>query len=306
VGADEAAAALSLAAAAAAADGVSPLSEQIRLHLRFGGDPAARNLFLWHGSELAGFAHLDPPGPAGGSSGELVVHPAHRRQGHGRELAGAVVAQAAPLPVRIWAHGDLPAAAGLAGAARFARVRALWQMMRSLPPGTPEMPALPAGVTLRTFVPGRDEDAWLALNHRAFATHPEQGRWTRDDLARRESEPWFDPAGFFLAERDGRPVAFHWTKVHEPGGTREGPDAVGEVYVLGVDPAEQGTGLGRLLTLAGLRHLAARGIKTVLLYVDESNQSAVRLYEKLSFTHTSTDVMYQHTPPGRSGAHASR
>jgi mycothiol synthase len=294
VGQEETAAVLSLATAAAVADDVAPLSEQVRLHLRYGGDPAATNLLAWRNDELAGFAHLDPPDPAGARSGELVVHPAHRRQGLGRELAGASAAEAGAHPVRIWAHGDLPAAAGLARVARFTRVRALWLMMHSLRLGAPDMPPLPGGVKLRTFVPGRDEAAWLALNRRAFAQHPEQGLWTQADLAHREREPWFDPEGFFLAEREGRLVGFHWTKVHQPGEGLDRTDPVGEVYVVGVDPAEQGTGLGRALTLAGLRHLAARGMPAVMLYVDAGNKPAVRLYESLAFTHTSTDVMYQH------------
>jgi mycothiol synthase len=292
----EAAAVLSLAEAAAAADGVAPLSEQVRLDLRYGGDPAARSLLLWRDGDLAGFAQLGPDDPVEGRSGELVVHPSHREQGLGRELARAVVAEAGSSRVRVWAHGDLPAAARLAKAAGFTRVRALWRMLKPASDAVREMPPLPAGISLRTFVTGRDEAAWLALNGRAFAAHPEQGRWTREDLDRREREPWFDPEGFFLAERDGHPVGFHWTKIHQPGQAGDGGDRVGEVYVLGVDPAEQGTGLGRVLTVAGLRHLAARGVPAVMLYVDEDNVPAIRLYESFGFARTSTDVMYQHAP----------
>lgn len=306
LGADDVAAVQALVAAAAAADGVQPLSEQVRLDLRYGGDPAARSLLLWQQDELAGFAHLGPADPAQGPSGELVVHPVHRRQGVGSQLAGAAVGQAAGLPVRIWAHGDLPAAAGLAKATGFGRIRGLWQMLRSFAAGVPELPPLPAGITLRTFVPGRDEAPWLALNGRAFAGHPEQGRWTPEDLAHREREPWFDPAGFFLAERDGHAVGFHWTKIHRPE-ARESPDGspdaprpsgdrtypLGEVYVLGVDPTEQGTGLGKVLTIAGLQHLATRGVPAVMLYVDDKNLPAIHLYQRFGFTHTATDVMYQ-------------
>ncbi len=288
--------ALRLAAAAAATDGVGPLSEQVLLHLRYGGDPAARNLLLESAGELAGYAHLDPPGPAG-RSGELVVHPAHRRRGLGLALAQAVLAARDGAEVRIWAHGDLPAARRLAALTGFTRARALWQMRRPLPGRLPEA-AFPAGVTVRSFTPGADEEAWLALNARAFASHPEQGAWGRGDLDQREREEWFDPAGFFLAERVGRLAGFHWTKVHKAGSAGSGE--VGEVYVVGVDPDERGTGLGRALTLAGLHHLRDLGLAEVMLYVDEANTPAIRLYESLGFTHTGTDVMFRHPAgPGR-------
>ena len=297
VTAAEAAGVLRLAEAAAAADAVGPLSEQVLLHLRYGGDPAARNLLLEAAGELAGYAHLAPPDAAAGRSGELVVHPAHRRRGHGLALARAVLAAGEGAEVRIWAHGDLPAASRLAALAGFTRARALWQMRRPLREALPQ-PAFPAGVTVRSFAPGADEEAWLALNARAFASHPEQGGWARADLDHREREAWFDPAGFFLAERSGRLAGFHWTKVHPAGGAGSGE--VGEVYVVGVDPAERGTGLGRALTLAGLRHLREQGLAEVMLYVDESNTPAIRLYESLGFEHTGTDVMFRHpAAPGQ-------
>jgi mycothiol synthase len=144
---------------------------------------------------VAGYSHLGGPDSAGHRSGELVIHPAHRRRGLGLALAQAAVAEASPLPVRIWAHGDLPAAARLAAHAGFTRVRALYQMRRSLRQPVPE-PRLPEGITLRTFVPGTDEDEWLAVNAAAFASHPEQGAWTRAELEHREMQPWFDPAGY--------------------------------------------------------------------------------------------------------------
>jgi mycothiol synthase len=229
-----------------------------------------------------------------------VIHPGHRRHGYGRALVDALLADASTRPLRLWAHGDLPAAAALARSAGFQRFRGLWQMRRSLREPLPE-PVLREGVTVRSFVIGRDEDEWLHVNSRAFAHHPEQGGWTAEDLSLREQQAWFDPDGFFLAERDGRLAGFHWTKIHKSGTGPEnaGPgsaraDSIGEVYVVGVDPDQQGTGLGRALTLVGLKYLRDRGLAEVMLYADESNHPAIHLYESLGFTHYATDVMYQH------------
>jgi mycothiol synthase len=297
--AGEAAAVLDLVQRAADEDGVSPLSEHVMMHLRYGGDQPARNLLLWQDGELAGYGHLDPTDPVDGPAGEMVVDPARRRHGLGVKLGQAMVAEAGEAGLRLWAHGELPAAARLAAAAGLQRTRALWQMRRSLQARIGK-PQLAEGISIRSFRVGADEDSWVALNHRAFERHPEQGAWTRADLDMREREPWFDPDGFFLAERDDRLVGFHWTKIHggHDGPAGHGHEAIGEVYVVGVDPAERGNGLGRSLTLVGLRYLRARGLSQVMLYVDESNSAAIGLYGSLGFTHWDTDVMY--TAPGPS------
>jgi mycothiol synthase len=293
---------LRLLADATEADGVAPLAEQAMLHVLHRGPaapddqdldraaggsaetgPAGLDLLVTADGVITGYAHLDWEEP-GLASAELVTGPGHRRQGTGRALLDGLIKRAGSGTLRVWAHGDLPAAAALARSAGLNRVRALFQMSRPLRDPLPE-PSLPAGITLRTFVPGQDEEAWLRLNALAFAHHPEQGAWTRIDLDLREQEAWFDPAGFFLAERDGRLAGFHWTKVHD--------GETGEVYVVGVDPAEQGSGLGRALTLTGLRHLRDdRGLAEVMLYVDEKNRAAVRMYTALGFTLAATDVMY--------------
>jgi mycothiol synthase len=264
-----------LAAAAEAADGVAPLSEPVLIDLH---ENTGRHFLASRDGTLVGYAHLDVDGA------ELVVHPDHRRQGIGGRLLDALEAAGAELA---WAHGRRPAALAFAAARGWVAARTLWQFRRPLTGEIPDAP-LPAGITLRPFVPGQDEDAWVAINARAFAHHPEQGAWTVRDVRLREAEPWFDPAGFLLAVRDdGSLAGFHWTKEHP------GPPPIGEVYVLGVDPSARGLRLGPALTVAGLRHLRDRGLAEVMLYVDDDNPAAVRLYQRLGFTEWDADVQFR-------------
>ena len=309
---DEVAAVALLVERATEVDGVRPLSEHVVLHLRYGGDAPALNILAYRGNALVGYAHLDTTDEVAGASAELVVDPTHRGAGLGRHLVEAALAGTSDGRLRLWTHGGHAAAAALAASMGFTKVRELWQMRRPLRGELPPA-SWPPGVAVRTFLPGRDEDAWLALNARAFIHHPEQGAFDRADLDRRMREPWFDPAGFFLAYRldadpsnaDGsndrtcptggeRLLGFHWTKVHGGGPGEHGHDAIGEVYVVGVDPDAQGGGLGRALTLIGLEHLRRRGLPQVLLYVDADNGAAIRVYQGLGFTRWDTDVMYGH------------
>jgi mycothiol synthase len=282
---------------AAGVDGGQQASEDVRLQLRPGAeirgsvvtahlpDPAGTG----GAASLAGFGHLGPPAPT--RQAELLVHPHHRRRGVGSQLLDAMLAASPGTTGRlsVWAHRNGVAAAALARRFGFTRQRVLLQLRRNLD-GTNPPPdaALPPGVRLRPFVPGSDERDWLALNRLAFADHPEQGRWTQADLRARQAEPWFDPAGFLLAESSGGLAGFHWTKIH----SEMSPALVGEVYVIGVAPAWRGSGLGRGLLAAGLRHLADRGAQSVILYVEEDNAPAVRLYTGLGFDIFSRDVTY--------------
>ncbi|MBX7265010.1 mycothiol synthase [Micromonospora sp. Llam7] len=289
LGPPETAEVLALARTAGDADGADPFDEHVLLRLRDEDAPATHLVARSDDGTLTGYAHLDTTDPGSGVGVELVVHPAYRRRGTGRALARAVLATATG-PLRAWAHGDHPSAAALAVDLGFHRARVLWQLRRPLTAPLAE-PRLPDGVTLRAFRPGTDDEDWLALNARAFADHPEQGRWALGELRQRLAEPWFDPAGFLLAVESatGRLLGFHWTKVHE----RPGSARIGEVYVLGVEPSAHGGGLGRALTTAGLAYLRERrGLDRVMLYVDESNTGAVALYERIGFARWSAHVNY--------------
>ena len=293
-----------LLAVAHEADGTAAVNEQTLLAIEAGDEQGARHLLGTTGAggaeAVVAYAHLDLPAAGSGAdidplveaSAECVVHPEHRRRGWGGALLRRLLDESAPHPLLVWAHGDHPGAAALARSLRLDRVRELWQMRRDLTEPLPNV-ELPAGVHVRTFVVGVDEPEWLAMNARAFADHPEQGGIDAADLARRTAAEWFDADGFFLAERDSRPVGFHWTKVHPADDSRP---PVGEVYVVGVDPAAQGGGLGRALTLVGLHHLRDRGLGEVLLYVEGDNLPARRVYERLGFARVATDVQYRSHP----------
>ncbi|MEU7164233.1 mycothiol synthase [Streptomyces morookaense] len=276
---------LDMVAAAAAEDGQPAVSEQGRLQLKGRREGVRHVLVRDVAGEFVGYGQLEESDPVEAPAGEFVVHPAHRGRGHGRALGSALL-QESGKRLRVWAHGGHPAARHLAQVLGMSLFRELRQMRRPLEGLDLPEPVFPEGVTVRAFRPGADDAEWLAVNAAAFAHHPEQGSLTQRDLDDRKAASWFDPEGFFLAEREGAIVGFHWTKVHADEG-------LGEVYVLGVRPGAQGGGLGKALTVVGLRHLAARGLPTAMLYVDADNAAAVAVYERLGFVTHETDLMYR-------------
>lgn len=292
---------LTVVEAAEDVDGNPPFSEQTVVELKShdAGPHTVLTLVTYapeensatEGQDLAGVAVVVLNGNEGVL--ELVVHPNYRNEGVGSMLVDKLVEVRGLRGIRAWSHGDHEAAADLAASYGYRAIRELWRMrLVRQPASTPPAStlAVPDGVSLRTFVPHQDEAAWLAANASAFAHHPEQGAMTLADLQARMAEPWFDPAGFFLAVNDsGEILGFHWTKVHP---ARTGQAAMGEVYVVGVTPAAQGLGLGKTLTVQGIEHLQRAGLHAIMLYVDADNDRAVSLYRTLGFTKWDSDVMY--------------
>jgi mycothiol synthase len=271
---------------AAAADGHQPLGDHQWLDLVHGGREGFAGLVAWEPEHDHPVGYAQVTRGAASWALEFVVDPHHRADGNpiGRELVAAalrIVASEGGGHVHLWvpkptaAHDDIAASNGLV------RGRDLLQMRRPLPVGEPW------SLDTRPFVPGQDDEAWLVVNNRAFLWHPEQGGWDLDTLHRRQEEPWFDPAGFLLHEREGRLAGFCWTKVHA-----DHDPPLGEIYVVAVDPDFQGLGLGRELVLAGLSWLADKGLTVGMLYVDASNVTAVHLYERLGFTTDHVDRAY--------------
>jgi mycothiol synthase len=251
---------------AARADGQPPFSDGSLVELATGG----RQLLAI--GDVA--AALYAPGEA-----EFVVDPDARRHGHGTELLDHLLALDAGL--KVWAHGDHRDARALAASHGLEPVRELLQLR--VDGFDTAVEGASTGSGTEAFVAGRDEDAWLELNSRAFASHPEQGAVTRADLDVLMAEPWFDADDFLLLRDDDALVGYCWLKVE--GG-------FGEFYVVGVSPDRQGEGLGRRLVEAGLRRLAERGIRDARLYVEADNAPAVALYRSYGFDDHSIDIQY--------------
>jgi mycothiol synthase len=246
-------------------DGREPLSDQALTRLASSG---VEHAVARTDGRVIGYAQLD------GDSLEIAAEPG---------AIGELLDVFAGRPVLVWAHGRGSRLTAPLTARGYVARRRLHQLRRDLDQPL-DAPPSPESITIRPFVVGEDENAWLAVNATAFADHPEQGSWTRADLEAREREPWFTPSGFLMAWRDGELLGFHWTKVH--------PDHVGEVYVIATAPAAQGTGLGTALLLHGLDWLREQGCTQVLLYVDGYNVGAMRLYERYGFAEHDLDVQW--------------
>jgi mycothiol synthase len=265
-----------LIAAATAADGQPPFSDQILVD-----HAAGTRRLMTVGDAPSGAALVAVDG--GGADAELVVHPDARRRGFGDRLLRDVMSVAEGT-LLIWAHGDHPAARALAAKYDFEPVRELLQLRAAVAPA-----AGSSSPGIRPFQPGVDDAVWLDLNARAFAEHPEQGKMAQADLDARKAEDWFDADDFLLLWDGDELIGFCWLKV---------TGVLGEFYAVGVSPDRQGEGIGRTLVEAGLNRLAERGIRESNLYVEADNEPAVRLYRSYGFTNHTVDIQYRRTSAG--------
>jgi len=287
--------ALALIKAAHDFDGTPPIAEHVLLHLRHGGDKSDSHLVIEENKVVIAYAHLDTTDLIAGPSVEAVVHPQHR----GKGLGTLILKEAIKIygdKTRIWSHGDLPAAKAIAAALKFEHIWSNLLMSKSLG----EIQPVTSKYPIRTFIPGLDNQAFLDLNNKVFANYPDQGGWSEDDLKVRVNESWFDDKGFLVAEDKGELIGFCWTKIHgahthSNNGSDDdhGHEALGEIYVLAVNPEYKGQGVGRDLTITGLNYLKYQGLNNVMLYVGVENIPAFNLYKSLGFNEFGSDVMYR-------------
>jgi len=284
-------------------DGARPFSEHVELHLRSGGDRPVTHLVAEdENKNIVGYAHLDTTDLVAGPSGELVVCPNSRKKGIATLLLKEMKKQVNNQPLRLWSHGDTDLARNFASKLGFVPVRNVIQMRRSLFSQIEPLYEI-KDLTLRHFDSSKDSSKFLELNKKCFTKLPDQANWTLKDLELRLNESWFKSDGFVLLEnKEKELVGFCWTKIHGQdhdhdeydGHTHHshGHEPIGEIYVLGVDPAYQGKGIGKLLTLWGLNYLRRAGLDSAMLYVDSNNKSAINLYTSLGFNFWGVDKLY--------------
>ena len=158
----------------------------------------------------------------------------------------------------------------------YALDREILRMWRMLDGNLPE-PAWADGVAPRTYADA-DGERVHALLDEAYAG------WDRDYVSRSHAG-WlsfmtahgdFDPAMWFLVEREGELVAciLQWKEDQRRGWVKD----------LVVRESERGHGLGKALLQHGFRAYADRGADRVGLKVDATNPTgAPQLYERLGF-----------------------
>jgi mycothiol synthase len=269
---------------AAAADGHRSIGEHAGAELRRSARMPHAGFVAREAGTLVGYAHMSKWRTPHGWRLEVCVAPEARRRGHAARLVAAALHAAAAEGqphVHLWAYR--PAEAQEAMAAEFGALplRRLLCLAAELPVAAGPAEA-PPGFVFRH--PTEDDlPGWLELHNQAFAEHPDSGHWTEEMLRWQLETDWFDPEGVLLAERDGRLEGYIWMRAGS-----------GDAWLnfLGVLPSARGSGLGRRLTAAGLEWASSRA-RRCLLYVDEANTAAVRLYRSLGFTEDHVDICYE-------------
>lgn len=129
---------------------------------------------------------------------------------------------------------------------------------------------VPPGLELRTFRAG-DEEAWAELMTGAIGDWDEES--TRQQFL---SEPGVTPTAIFLLANGDKYVATATDK-------QLPASEVGYLHMVAVAPNYRGRRLGRLVSVAALRHMRARGCREAILDTDDYRLPAIRTYLALGF-----------------------
>lgn len=277
-----------LISAAKERDNHNPLGEHVWLDLHNSSEDIHRGfkVKIKGHSHLVGYLHICKN--RRNWTLEYVVHPNHRHSDG--KLESLIVKKAIEEiraegggHVHMWVFKPTHSSDKAALENGLSKGRLLYQMIADLNDPLLEVPE----IDLVPFEVGKDEEAWLKLNNAAFGNHPEQGAWDIKTLQSRFRQPWFDPKRFYLYKEGEKLIGFCWIKIHE-----EFNEPLPEIYVIAVDPEYKGNRIGQSMLAKVLKVLKQDGFHEIMLYVDSTNEPALRLYEKFNFKIDHIDMAY--------------
>ena len=227
---------------------------------------------------LTGYASVSP-------AGELAL--AAPDDGLADELYGLIRARATERghdALAVTVNSGDGTLASLVGRHPFRLDRETLTMWRPLDEPVADSTA-PDGIALRTFEPTDARAVHALLDEAYLAWDPAYVPVPHEDWeTAMTGDVEFDPAVWFLAERDGRLVgcALHWNS--------------GWLKDVAVRESERGRGLGATLVEMGLAEFSRRGRPRVGLKVDARNPTgAVHLYERLGFVTANRQAVWTAT-----------
>jgi mycothiol synthase len=243
---------------------------------------------------LAAYGEINDRG-AGKLHSDGYVHPDHRGKGLGTTIVRLMEARAREQVDAIPVDGQATLGTGITlldQAARelltcegYHRVRVFHEMRIELTE-QPVVRDLPAGLRLRTFVPGRDERAVYETVGAAFADHWNHVPMPFEEWISRTKRADFDPAVWLLAEADDGTIP-----AVALGTLRED---LGWINLIGTRRDWRGRGLASALLRASFRAFWAHGKRVVALGVDaESLTGATRVYEAAGMRAASSTVVFE-------------
>ncbi len=244
------------------------------------------------GGNLVGFALVTPEVRIGRAVIGGGVMEAHRGRGMGRALLRAALRRAdetGAAIVHVQAPESADAARRLLESEGFGVTRRYLDLAWSgerVP-----MPELDPGYALRCYETG-DERALTDLQNACFT-----GSWgfcpnTVEETAAKLAFGFSFPCGVVFVEHGGRPAAYAWTFMS---------GETGWISMTGVHPDYRGRGLAKTALTAGMTCLAASGVKTVRLEVDDANAAAKRVYSAAGFREVGRTLWYERSMVGGSG-----
>ncbi len=223
-------------------------------------------------------AAVGPSNQEGSTHGVVEVHPDYRGRGLGSKLYDLVEGQARAQgtnTLMIESNQRHTLLHEFLARRGFEFDRYIWTML--LPPDQlVPAPTWPPGITVRTFVPGQDEQLYWRTFNDTFADHYAHTDMPLEHFVYISQRPSFDPAGAFFAF-EGDKVAGMCIPL-----IRAGTEDEGWIDDLGVMPDYRRQGLGRALLLAGVNWLRTK-VSTVKLGVEGKNQRALPLYTSVGF-----------------------